>query len=27
MTSGDAPESQYVPPQLENGRVVPGRFE
>ena len=27
LTSGGALESQYVPPQLENGRVVPGRFE
>ena len=27
LTSGDGPESQYVPPQLENGRVVRGRFE
>lgn len=27
LTSGDAPEAQYVPPQLENGQVVPGRFE
>lgn len=27
LTSGDAPKAQYVPPQLENGQVVPGRFE
>ena len=27
FSSGDDPGTNYVPPQLKDGKVVPGRFE